>query len=288
LNDLYQRAVTQGEQVAKAEIDNQSRQIQAILSDPNGMLGLFKGLKRFDITDYQRASAKVTTEHLEYFVTKYLGNQGEAIRPTQDGLFGFDVPKPLPAVAARLPVEDRYDAHESLKESKVQRATVDKQKAQDSLGCRLLRFGDIVFDAMVRHVQDSDFSEGVATLSVPAAVLGWSPDQQGVCALFDLKVLRQEGSSGARVLREELVAYSVPRGGTAALAEPFLEGLHQTRTGPVEVDPAEARRAHAAARGEAEKRLATMHQEVVAEFGTSEAIVPQLDDFALAWVAASG
>jgi hypothetical protein len=31
-----------------------------------------------------------------------------------------------------------------------------------------------------------------------------------------------------------------------------------------------------------------MHEEVVAEFGTSEAIVVQLDDFALAWVAANG
>jgi hypothetical protein len=285
---LYQRAVTEGEQVARAEIDKQSRQIESIMRDPKGMLGLFKGLKRFDITDYQRAAAKVSTEHLDYFVRKYLGEQGQAIRATADGLYSFGVPKALPAVAARLPVEDRYEARESLKEAKVDRATVDKEKAQSSLGCRLLRFGDVVFDAMVRHVQDSDFSEGVATLSVPAAVLGWRPEQQGVCALFDLKVLRQEGTTGARVLREELVAYSVPRGGPAAPAEPFLEALHQTRTGPVEVDPVEARRAHAAARGQAEARLRAMHEEVVAEFGTSEAIVVQLDDFALAWVAANG
>jgi hypothetical protein len=64
--------------------------------------------------------------------------------------------------------------------------------------------------------------------------------------------------------------------------------LHQTRTGPIEVDPAEAHRAHAAARLEADARLRALLEEVVAEFGTSEAIVPQLDDFALAWVAAEG
>ena len=110
-----------------------------------------------------------------------------------------------------------------------------------------------------------------------------------MCAIFDLKVVRQEGPSlGVRVLREELAVYLVPREGQLTEADPLLERIDTFRPGPLDVEVAVVRRAYSDAMKAAEARLASLHKEVVREFGTSAGIVPQLEDFALAWVEAVG
>jgi hypothetical protein len=174
-----------------------------------------------------------------------------------------------------------------LKDRRVERATVDKEKAHQTHGCRLLRFGDVVFEAMVKHVQDSDFSEGVATLAMPGAKLGWKSGEMGTCVLFDLKVLRQEGSAGgARVLREELAGYLVKKGGEVCPSDEVLEGLHLAESGSLSISAEEVQRSYEACRRAAEQRLSCLREAVVSEYGTGEAIVPQLDDLAIAWVEA--
>ena len=76
LDDVYKTAVEEGRVKAEKQIDAKTSQIAEIMADPKGMLGLFKGLERFDITDYEKVAARVSTAHLEFFVTQYLGHQG--------------------------------------------------------------------------------------------------------------------------------------------------------------------------------------------------------------------
>jgi len=289
LDDLYKTAVEEGRVKAEKAIDTQTSHIEQILGDPKGMLGLFRGLERFDISDYEKVAARVTPEHLEFFVRQYLGNQGCPVKVSRDGLLSFSVPKKLVDVANRLAKNDPYQVHESLADSAIERATVDKEIAQRTLDCRLLRFGDAAFETMVRHVQHGGFADGVASLELPGRALGWSTGAEGTWVLFDLRVVRQEGSAGgARVLKNELASFIVPRGAHPTRLELVVESLHEGLDGPMTVDQEETRRAYGAAREAADARLAEMYREVVAEYGTREAILPQeIQDVALAWVRAS-
>ena len=283
---LYQTALEEGRAKAEREIDSKADQIGAILADPDGMLGLFKGLVRFDITDYKKVAARVTPEQLSFFVKHYLGSAGVQVKEARDGLMSFAMPKSLVDVANSLSQSDPYHVGATLKEGPVERATVDKQKAQANLNCRLLRFGDAAFEAMVRHVQHGGYADGVASLELPADVLGWKAGTEGTWVLFDLQVIRQEGSAGGgRVLRNELAAYLVPRGGVPVERDEVVEGLHDGLDGPVKVDVEEARRAYESARWMAGERLARMYRAVVEEFGTDEAVMPlAVRDLGLAWV----
>ena len=286
LDDLYRKAVEEGRLKAERKIDEATLQIQQILADPKGMLGLFKGLQRFDITDYEKVAAKVKPDHLDFFVKQYLGHEGCQIKMAQGGLLSFTVPKELVEVSKQIAKSDPYEIRDEVTESVVERITVDKAVAQKILGARLFRFGDAAFDAMVRHVQHGGFSNGVATLELPAAALGWQPGTQGTWVLFDLRVVRQEGSmGGARILRNELASYVTPRGGVPAVRDGVVEALHDAIDGPLQIDQGEARRAYQLALDQADARLAAMCEEVVREYGTSEAILPQgVQDVALAWV----
>jgi superfamily II DNA or RNA helicase len=289
LDELYKQAVEEGQKSAQKQIDNAASHIEQILADPKGMLGLFKGLERFDITDYERVAARVTTEHLDFFVKQYLGNQGVSVRNSQGGLFSFAVPKKLIEVSEQQAKSDPQQVRDALTSLPVERATVDKDVAQQTTGCRLLRFGDAAFEAMVKHVQHGGFSSGIASLELPSQALGWTPRSEGTWILFDLKIMRQEGSAGgARLLRNELGSFLVPAGGSPSACDRVVESLHEAMDGPVRVDGAEARRAYALARLAAEERLAAMYKEIVQEFGTKDAILPQdVQDVALAWVKAS-
>ena len=99
---------------------------------------------------------------------------------------------------------------------------------------------------------------------------------RGDWVLFDFRVVRQEGSAGgARVLKTELASFIVPRGAHPTRLELVVESLHEGLDGPMTVDQEETRRAYGAAREAADARLAEMYREVVAEYGTKEAILPR-------------
>lgn len=282
INDLYQSAITEGEKKAEQTIDLQGDAVRnRIIND--GLLGMFRGLKHFDLGDYEKAKAKVTTPQLEYFVRKYLAREGTKTT-TANGLLGFVVPKKLKEVAARLETHDKYDTKDVLGD-KVERATVDKEFAQTTRDCRLLRFGDVAFEAMVRHVQDADYSDGVTSICVPAAMLQWSEGDEGVCVLFSLRVLRQAGSAGgAQVLRQELLPVLVPKQGSPRLAETFFAALPDAQPGPLAFNPERVRVAYEVAREFASTSLTQLRKEVEDAYATREGILPELQDFALAWV----
>jgi hypothetical protein len=289
LKELYKTAIEAGRKRAEGEIDLQTDAIKGILADPHGMLGHFKGLERFDITDYEKVAARVSPGHLRFFVTQYLGHQGCPVTESSAGLMSFSVPKKLAEVASTLRKADPYEVRAKLDEKPVERGTVDKETAQRTLGCRLLRFGDPAFEAMVRHVQHGGFAEGVASLELPANVLGWPGDAQGTWVLFDLRIVRQDGSSGGtRVLKSELASFVVPMGGTPTMRDHVVESLHEAIDGPTAIDHEEAGRAYQAARLAADERLSVLYGEIVKEFGTGTGILPQeVQDVGLAWVRAT-
>lgn len=290
LDELYKTAVEEGRQRAERAIDSQTGHIQEILSDPNGMLGIFRGLDRFDITDYQKVAARVTSEQLEFFVKQYLGREGAPPAVSADGLLTFTPPKALIEVAGTISKADPYKVYEQLTSAPIQRATVDKDRAQTTLNCRLLRFGDVAFESMVRHVQhggQAAGANGVAILELPAAELGWAAGTEGTWSLFDLRVVKQDGSAGVRVLRNELASFLVSHGGAPVPADSIVEHLHNAFDGALSVDAAEASRAYDAARDAADTRLGVMLDEVVAEYATEEGILPQeVQDVGFAWVRA--
>ena len=163
---------------------------------------------------------------------------------------------------------------------------MDKEIAQKESGSRLLRFGDAAFEAMVRHVQHGGFAEGVATLELPAAALGWKQGAEGTWVLFDLRIVRQEGSN-AIVVRNELASFIVPKDGDASLREDVVESLHLGIDGPFPINQAEARRAYELVRKKADARLAELHSEAVAKHGSGEGLLPDAPhDIAVAWVKA--
>ena len=56
---------------ASAAIDSKAQHLQDILSD-RSRLDIFRGLARFDLTDYEKVKARVTAEQLKFFVVQYL------------------------------------------------------------------------------------------------------------------------------------------------------------------------------------------------------------------------
>lgn len=287
LDELYERAATEGYEEAKRTIDESGTQLQKILADPVGTLGLFKGLKAFDVTDYQAAAARVTDESLEYFVRHYLANCGEAYEADHDGFYSFRVPDAVKEFARRLTREDPYEVRREVSEARVQAGTVSKELARSTGRGRLLRFGDPVFEAMVRHVQDSQFSAGVASLRLAADALGWRPGARGTLSVFDLKVIRNEMESlSPRILRERLAAIVVPMDGDAAEAEHLMEHLHEVHPGDLDVDERQVDRAFELSQRNAEDALSKMLEDVKREYQTSDDLMPQIEPFALAWVEA--
>jgi hypothetical protein len=228
----------------------------------------------------------VRDEQLDFFLHQYIAEsqQQPQLRETQDGLLSFPVSKTLREYADRMAREDPSEVREPLGE-RVERVTVSKDKATQTLNCRLLRFGDIAFDAMVQHVQSSNFSDGVASLTLPAKTVGWEVGDRGTCVVFDLKVLQQTGTS-ATLLRNDLAAYSVRRAESAVEAETVFESLIKADRGKPDVDVVEVKRAYPLARGLAEKALATVREQVLKERGATDGIVLVIDDYALAWVEA--
>lgn len=279
INDLYAQAITRGEEAVKETIDRSSADLRRILADRDSVLGLFRGLSHFDITDYQEAAARVATAELGYFIEQYLWHSGARVTPTPDGLWSFSVPDELRRVAERMVKADSYQVRE-LPGARVERATADKELAQATRSCRLLRFGDVAFEAMVKHVQESGFSDGVASLRLPAAVLGWSKGEQGLCALFNLQVLSTEGGE-ARTVRDELAAYLIGRGRPAVPFDRLFEELRGADAGPAKIPMPEVRELFDAARATANARLTELRRKT-GEVG----ITSQLHDFALAWVEA--
>lgn len=284
-DELYKTAIEEGRARAEREIDTKALQIEEILADREGMLGLFRGLERFDITAYEKVAARVSPAHLEFFVKHYLAKQGVDLRVSGDGLMSFPVPRALQDVAENLAQNDPFQVRETIGNAPVERATVDKALAQRTLHCRLLRFGDAVFDAMVQHVQHGGFSDGVASLELPADVLGWEPGTEGAWVLFDLRILRS--GPPPTILRNELASFVVPQGGEVRRVDELVEHLHDAFEGPRRTDEGEAERAYRIGYVAAEARLAALKEEVVREFGSADSVQVKVQDVAMAWVRAS-
>lgn len=283
---LYEEALVRGNEATAAMINKTSSALEAIRNDPHSTLGLFRNLKRFNLNDYLTVAARVTNAQLEFFLKQYLAElqlHGQ-VRTSQDGLLSFPVPAALRDHALRIANDDPTEARDPLGE-RVERATVSKDKAAECSPVRLLRFGDLAFDAMVTHVQSSDFSEGIASLALPAGELGWPAGTCGVSAIFDLRILRQTDKSAA-ILRSELVTIVGAVGQEPASSDQFLDLLLRAYPGQSEPNKDEAKRLYDSAHKLTEARLAALRLDVAAELGTTEGLVPVLDDYAFAWLEA--
>ena len=283
LEELHQIAIEEGEKKVEETIDEKAEHLQKIMENPE-MTGMFKGLPRFNLDDYNKVQSRVTSDHLAFFVKQYCENARLGYRDEGGKRFSFKPSEKLVELADERQKRDPYAVAGSVSTEKVGNATVDKEVAQK--GARLLRFGDPVFEAMVQHVQYRDFS-AVASLDMPAEHLGWARPGQGTWMLFELQVARTEGKRSL-VLRRELASFVVPVGGDVAKSKPELvEHVTEATQGPPRVDVAEARRAFEIGRQAANARLVALKDEVRAEYPGDEAIAPvPVSELALAWVRA--
>lgn len=283
LEQLHQLAIEQGEKRVEETIDEKAKHLEEVMGNPE-MIGMFKGLPRFNLEDYRKVQSQVKSEHLEFFVKQYCENARLGYRDEGGKRFSFKPSQKLVELADERQKRDPYALKGSVSTEKVRDATVDKEVAQK--GARLLRFGDPVFEAMVRHVQYRDFS-AVASLDMPAEHLGWVRPGQGTWLLFELQVARTDGTRSL-VLRRELASFIVPVGGDVANPKPELvEHVTEATQGPPRVDIAEARRAFEIGRQAANARLVALKDEVRAEYPGDEAIAPvPVAELALAWVRA--
>jgi superfamily II DNA or RNA helicase len=283
LEQLHQLAIEQGEKRVEETIDEKAKHLEVIMKDPE-MTGMFKGLSRFNLDDYNQVQSRVTSDHLAFFVKQYCENARLGYRDEGGKRFSFKPSQKLADLAADRQKRDPYAVAGSVSTEKVGNATVDKEVAQQ--GARLLRFGDPVFEAMVQHVQYRDFS-AVASLDMPAEHLGWARPGQGTWLLFELQVARTDGKRSL-VLRRELASFVVPVGGDVAESKPELvEHVTEAMQGPPRIDVSDARRAFEIGRQAAEARLIALKDEVRAEYPGDEAIAPvPVSELALAWVRA--
>jgi superfamily II DNA or RNA helicase len=283
LEQLHQLAIEQGERQVEETIDEKAKHLEEIMRNPE-MIGMFNGLLRFNLDDYNKVQSRVTSDHLAFFVKQYCENAPLDYRDKGGKRFSFTPSEKLAELAAERQKRDPYAVRGSVSTEKVGDATVDKEVAQK--GVRLLRFGDPVFEAMVQHVQYRDFS-AVASLDVPAEHLGWARPGQGTWLLFELQVARTDGTRSL-ALRRELASFVVRAGGDVADSKPELvEHVTEATQGPPRVDVAEARRAFEIGRQAANARLVALKDEVRAEYPGDEAIAPvPVSEFALAWVRA--
>jgi hypothetical protein len=169
LEELHQIAIEQGEKKVNETINEKAKHLEEIMRNPE-MTGMFKGLPRFNLDDYNKVQSRVTSDHLEFFVKQYCENARLGYRDEGGKCFSFKPSGKLAELAAERQKRDPYAVAGSVSTEKVEKATIDKEVAQK--GARLLRFGDPVFEAMVQHVQYRDFS-AVASLDVPGKHLGW-------------------------------------------------------------------------------------------------------------------
>jgi hypothetical protein len=281
LEELHQIAIEQGEKKVNETINEKARNLEEIMAKPE-MTGIFKGLHRFNLDDYNKVQSRVTSDHLAFFVKQYCENERLGYRDEGGQRFLFKPSQKLVELADERQRRDPYAVAGRVSTDKVGPATVDKEVARN--GTRLLRFGDPIFEAMVQHVQYRDFS-AVASLDVPAEHLGWARPGQGMWVLFELRIARTEGKRSL-VLRRELASFVVPVGGDVAESKPELvEHVTEATQGPPRVDVAEARRAFEIGRQAANARLVTLKAEVRAEYPGDEAIAPvPVSELALAWV----
>ena len=73
LEELHEIAIEQGEKKVKETIDEKAKHLQKIMENPE-MTGMFKGLPRFNLDDYNKVQSRVTSDHLEFFVKQYCEN----------------------------------------------------------------------------------------------------------------------------------------------------------------------------------------------------------------------
>ncbi len=285
LEQLHKQGVEQGEKKVEATINEKAKHLQEILSNRE-MTELFARLPRFNLEDYKRVESRVTNEQLAFFVRQYCEHQRLGYRDEIKDRFSFSASDHLVQLIDAKRKSDPYAVTGTLAAEKISNATVVREEGQK--GARLLRFGDPVFEAMVRHVQFRDFSS-VASLDFPSASLDWEPSTQGVWMLFELQVARTEGKK-ALILRRELASFVVPEGATEAreICE-LIERVIEAVPGPPRPRSDEARRAFELGRAAASDRLSSLRKEVVAEYPIGEELIQPvpITEFALAWIRAT-
>jgi superfamily II DNA or RNA helicase len=283
LEVLHQMAIEEGEKKVEENIDEKAKHLEVILRSDE-MTGMFKGLPRFNLDDYKKVQSRVTNEHLEFFVKQYCENAQLGYCDEGGKRFSFKPSQKLAELAGEQQKRDPYAVAGNISTEKVGNATVNKEVAQNE--ARLLRFGDPVFEAMVRHVQYRDFS-AVASLDLPAKHLRWARSGQGLWLLFELQVARTEGTRSL-LLGRELASFVVAVGNNVAESKPELvEYVTEATQGPPQVDVAEARRAFEVGRQAAAEQLVALKDKVQKVFPGDDAITPlPVSEFALAWVRA--
>ena len=73
LEQLHQIAIEQGEKKVEETIDEKAKHLQEIMENPE-MTGMFNGLPRFNLDDYNKVQSRVTSDHLAFFVKQYCEN----------------------------------------------------------------------------------------------------------------------------------------------------------------------------------------------------------------------
>jgi superfamily II DNA or RNA helicase len=284
LEKLHKNAIEQGEKRVEETIKQKADHLQKIMANPE-MTGIFKGLPRFNLDDYNKVQSRVASDHLAFFVKQYCEHARLGYRDEGGRRFSFTPSGKLVELADERQKRDPYAVAGRVSTEKVGSATADKEVARQE-GARLLRFGDPVFEAMVQHVKYRDFS-AVASLDIPAGRLGWTRPGQGTWIVFELQIARTEGKRSL-VLRRELASFVVPVGGGVAESKPELvEHVTEATKGPPRVDVTEARRAFEIGRQAANARLVALKDEVRAEYPGDEAIAPvPVSELALSWVRA--
>jgi superfamily II DNA or RNA helicase len=289
LSDLYQLAIEDGKKAAETKIDAAAEQVKQILGDKDRLLGIFRGLKSFDLTDYETVAARVPPEQLEFFVRDYLGCEGHDVTTDSEALLSVRVGKTLVQIGDQLVQGhlDPYAVNHRLEEGVVRRATADKELARNTRDCRRLLFGDPLFEAMVKHVQYARFSPRTGAFELPEAECGWAAGTEGMWVLFDLRVVRQDGSQGETILRRRLGSYLATKGGEPTRHDELVRCIHRQTYATGQFDMSEGERGYQQAKTLANEDLADLLETVRREFGaspTTGVMAKPIDDVGVAWV----
>ena len=94
------------------------------------MTGMFKGLARFNLDDYNKVQSRVTSDHLAFFVKQYCENARLGYRDEGGKRFSFKPSEKLVELADERQKRDPYAVAGSVSTEKVGNATVDKEVAQ--------------------------------------------------------------------------------------------------------------------------------------------------------------
>ena len=203
LEELHEIAIKEGEERVWNTINEKAKHLEEIMKNPE-MTGMFKGLPRFNLDDYNKVQSRVTSDHLEFFVKQYCENARLGYRDEGGNRFSFTPSQKLAELAAERQKRDPYAVAGSVSTEKVGNATVDKEVAQKGAPPAPLWRPRIRSDGSTRAILRF-FGRRVARYA------GGAPGM-GASGAGDMAVVRASGSAhrgqavarapaGARVVR---------------------------------------------------------------------------------------